>query len=88
MNRYPLRLIAPAKGVAMIVGTYSLVKPPAPWIAAHVYLGQTMVLVDTPGFVAGTRSGASPYTTRQAMEVVVRALRPRVPTHEATGSNR
>jgi hypothetical protein len=35
MKHYPLRLIAPAIGVAMIVGTCSLVKPPAPWIAAH-----------------------------------------------------
>jgi hypothetical protein len=35
MNRYPLRLIAPAIGVAMIVVTYSLVRPPAPRVAAH-----------------------------------------------------
>jgi hypothetical protein len=35
MNRYRLRLSALAIGVAMIVGTYSLVKPPAPWVAAH-----------------------------------------------------
>src|SRR5919202_507102 len=35
MNRYPLRLSALAIGVAMVVVTYSLVKPPAPWVAAH-----------------------------------------------------
>jgi hypothetical protein len=69
-------------------GSKSCPAPPYNRFMARVYLGQTMVLVDTPGFVAGTRSGASPYNTRQAMEVVVRALRPRVPTHEATGSNR
>jgi hypothetical protein len=55
---------------------------------ARVYLGQTMVLVDTPGFVAGTRSGASPYNTRKGIEMVVRALQPRVPTHGTTGSNK
>src|SRR5919206_5207143 len=35
MNRYRLRLSALAIGVAMVVGTYSLVRPPAPWVAAH-----------------------------------------------------
>ena len=53
-----------------------------------VTLGQTVVLVDAPGFTAGTRSGASPYNTRKGIELVVRALRPRVPTHGATGSNK
>ena len=35
MKHYPLRLIALAIGVAMIVVTYSLVRPPAPRVAAH-----------------------------------------------------
>jgi hypothetical protein len=69
------------------------VQPPCPTrpydrFTATAYLGQTVVSVDAPGWVAGTQSGVSPYNTRQAIEMVVRALRPRVPTHGATGSNR
>jgi hypothetical protein len=49
MNRYPLRLIAPAIGVAMIVGTYSLVKPPAPRVAAQpAPTGQPTTLTTPP----------------------------------------
>jgi hypothetical protein len=35
MKHYPLRLIALAIGVAVIVVTYSLVRPPAPRVAVH-----------------------------------------------------
>jgi hypothetical protein len=39
MNRYPLRLSALAIGVAMIVGTYSLVRPPASALQPRVPSG-------------------------------------------------
>src|ERR687887_1600840 len=49
MNRYPLRLIAPTIGVAMIVGTYSLVRPPAPRVAAEpAPTGQPTTLTTPP----------------------------------------
>jgi hypothetical protein len=68
-------------------------RPPCPTRAydrfiADVLLGQTVIHVDAPGWTAGTRSGASPYNTRKGIEMVVRALRPRVPTHGTTGSNK
>jgi hypothetical protein len=69
-------------------GSKSCPAPPYNRFMARVYLGQTMALVDAPGFVAGTRRGASPYNTRKGIEMVVRALQPRVPTHGATGSNK
>ena len=69
-------------------GSKSCPAPPYNRFIAIAYLGQTVVLVDAPGFTAGTRSGASPYNTRKGIEMVVRALQPRVPTHVATGSNR
>jgi hypothetical protein len=73
------------------------VRPPCPTRAydrftAIAYLGQTVVSVDAPGAMM-TRGHTqslveSPYNTRKGIEMVVRALRPRVPTHGATGSNK
>src|ERR671938_121234 len=49
MNRYPLRLSALAIGVAMIVGTYSLGRPPAPRVAAQpAPTGQPTTLTTPP----------------------------------------
>ena len=69
-------------------GSKSCPAPPYNRFNAIAYLGQTVVFVDAPGFTAGTRSGVSPYNTRKGIEMVVRALQPRVPTHGTTGSNR
>jgi hypothetical protein len=72
-------------------------RPPCPTrpfdrFFAHVLLGQTVIRVDAPGafMMRGHTQSLvkSPYNTRQAMEVIVRALRPRVPTPGATGSNK
>jgi hypothetical protein len=68
-------------------------RPPCPTrpfdrFFAYVLLGQTVIHVDAPGAQAGSRTITSPYNTRQAIEVIVRALRPRVPTHGTTGSNK
>jgi hypothetical protein len=71
MNRYPLRLIAPAIGVAMIVGTYSLVRPPAPRVAAH------------PAPTGHRASPLAPFVEhrdRAGLVALVRALQPRVPS--------
>jgi hypothetical protein len=69
-------------------GSKSCPAPPYNRFNAIAYLGQTVVFVDAPGFTAGTLSGVSPYNTRQGIEMIVRALQPRVPTHGATGSNK
>jgi hypothetical protein len=68
-------------------------RPPCPTrpfdrFFAYVLLGQTVIHVDAPGAQTGSRTITSEYNTRQAIEVIVRALRPRVPTHGATGSNK
>jgi hypothetical protein len=69
-------------------GSKSCPAPPYNRFMARVYLGQTMVTVDAPGLQAGSRRITNPYNTRQGIEMVVRALQPRVPTHGATGSNK
>jgi hypothetical protein len=81
------QLVKPALTVSG-PGSKSCPTPPYNRFIAIAYLGQTVVFVDAPGFTAGTRSGASPYNTRKGIEMVVRALQPRVPTHVASGSNR
>src|ERR671939_1258580 len=49
MNRYPLRLSALAIGVALVVVTYSLVRPPAPRVAAQpAPTGQPTTLTTPP----------------------------------------
>jgi hypothetical protein len=68
-------------------------RPPCPTrpfdrFFAYVLLGQTVIHVDAPGAQTGSRTITSEYNTRQAIEVIVRALRPRVPTHGTTGSNK
>jgi hypothetical protein len=70
-----------------------VVQPPCPTRAydrftATAYLGQTVVFVDAPEAQAGSLRITNPYNTRKGIEMVVRALRPGVPTHGATGSNK
>jgi hypothetical protein len=69
-------------------GSKSCPAPPYNRFIAIAYLGQTVVLVDAPEAQAGSRTITSPYNTRQGIEMVVRALQPRVPTHGTTGSNK
>ena len=69
-------------------GSKSCPAPPYNRFMARVYLGQTMVTVDAPGLQAGSLRITNPYNTRRGIEMVVRALQPRVPTHVATGSNK
>jgi hypothetical protein len=64
-------------------GSKSCPAPPYNRFNAIAYLGQTVVFIDAPEAQAG-----SPYNTRQGIEMVVRALQPRVPTHGTTGSNK
>ena len=68
-------------------------QPPCPTrpynrFTATAYLGQTVIRVDAPEAQAGSRRITNPYNTPKGIEMVVRALQPRVPTHGATGSNK
>ena len=69
-------------------GSKSCPAPPYNRFNAIAYLGQTVVFVDAPGTQAGSLSITNPYNTRKGIEMVVRALQPRVPAHGATGSNK
>lgn len=44
---------------------------------AHVYLDQTVVMVSAPGVSGPGGTAKSPYDTRDGIETLVRALRPR-----------
>jgi hypothetical protein len=61
-------------------GSKSCPAPPYNRFMARVYLGQTMVLVDAPEASAGSLRITNPYNTRKGIEMVVRALQPRVPS--------
>jgi hypothetical protein len=89
-----LNLAAALQRLSVLVPNGALhLRPPCPTrpfdrFFADVLLGQTVIRVDAPGAQAGSRTITNPYNTRQAIEVIVRALRPRVPTHGTTGSNK
>src|SRR5947209_5182121 len=90
MNRYRLRLIAPAIGVAMVVGTYSLVRPPAPRVAAHpAPTGQPTTLTIAGKQGSSTWEQASPITaTAEASSVPTPTptyAPPPLPTGQPTG---
>src|SRR5919198_4952999 len=79
MNRYRLRLSALAIGVALVVVTYSLVRPPAPRVAAHpAPTGQPTTLT-----IAG-KKGSS--TWEQASPITATAEASYVPTPTPTSA--
>src|ERR671932_1356841 len=90
MNRYRLRLSALAIGVAMVVVTYSLVRPPAPWVAAHpAPTGQPTTLTIAGKKGSSTGEQASPITaTAEASSVPTPTptyAPPPVPTGQPAG---
>jgi hypothetical protein len=90
MNRYPLRLSALAIGVALVVVTYSLVRPPAPRVAAHpAPTGQPTTLTIAGKKGSSTWEQASPITaTAEASSVPTPTpayAPPPVPTGQPTG---